>query len=401
MEEADQPDQKQNPVQTPVEPVKRNFHWIYIFIGVFTLLIISAVFYLGRLSSGQPQQISVSPTPQISKAIDETANWKTYTNSKYGYSVKYPSELLVKEEGKINTHIIDLTGFFLSKSPATQGNSMSIEVRSDAYKEIISTLQREWWGGTKESPNKAEDIEIVGTNGKRISGAHVPSGGALFEVYLPRQNLVYVIRLMVSFSEKQIGYNEKTFDNIISTFKFTSSTSAGQDQSGLTSDLKIQTIDLYKLQLSIPSNWTLQEINRRPEPTGPGNPVTGHDCAEYKITSSDNLATLSLKPICGFGDGGGDLWPKDSTIVKQIDSSNYIIRYFDSVKSVFKYVNGGDIEVMDANGKRTERMQNNILGIGKPNPVLINAEFKYTGLENKKTQYLSETDNIISSLERI
>lgn len=33
-----------------------------------------------------------SATQQTSSTTNETVNWKTYTNTKYGYSIKYPSE---------------------------------------------------------------------------------------------------------------------------------------------------------------------------------------------------------------------------------------------------------------------------------------------------------------------
>lgn len=38
-------------------------------------------------------------------SADETANWKTYTNTKYGYSLKYPSSLIIEESNDPNGNV--------------------------------------------------------------------------------------------------------------------------------------------------------------------------------------------------------------------------------------------------------------------------------------------------------
>jgi len=45
-----------------------------------------------------PTQIPIATsTPMSTPTSDPTANWKTYTNTKYGYSIKYPPETRVEE----------------------------------------------------------------------------------------------------------------------------------------------------------------------------------------------------------------------------------------------------------------------------------------------------------------
>lgn len=157
---------------------------------------------------------------------------------------------------------------------------------------------------------------------------------------------------------------------------------------------KETSISLYGLQLSIPPTWTLKEVNRRPEPTGIADPKTGHDCAEYIIASNDDNAKLSLKPTCGFADGGADLWPDDAVIVKDLGSEKYIIRYFDSTKSVYVYAHATN----SANGK----LQSRILSFGDNQDfVIIFTELLYTGTESQKNQNLETTDKIISSIRKI
>ena len=66
--------------------------------------------------------LSPSPTTQQSSPTsDETANWKTYTNTKFNYSTMYPPNWTYKESGG--------TTFLLPPEAKNDGNSISIGVR--------------------------------------------------------------------------------------------------------------------------------------------------------------------------------------------------------------------------------------------------------------------------------
>lgn len=73
---------------------------------LIVILIIAAVaggtYYLSRSTppkASLPSSV-VSQTPQSTPSTtDETANWKTYTNTKIGVSFKYPNEGKIKEGG--------------------------------------------------------------------------------------------------------------------------------------------------------------------------------------------------------------------------------------------------------------------------------------------------------------
>jgi len=39
----------------------------------------------------QPTIVTTTSTPTSTIATDETASWKTYSNTKYSYSIKYPT----------------------------------------------------------------------------------------------------------------------------------------------------------------------------------------------------------------------------------------------------------------------------------------------------------------------
>lgn len=85
---------------------------------------------------------------------------------------------------------------------------------------------------------------------------------------------------------------ELTFDRLLSTFAF-----VDDDPLLLNPNWKNKTLELYGINLSFPSLWSLQEINQRPPL--PTLPIT-HDCADYIITSSNGYVALTLKMPCGY-----------------------------------------------------------------------------------------------------
>lgn len=73
----------------------------------FFLMLFMIVVIIGLLRSGffESYQTKLIPTPVPTKVIQatpttssETANWKTYTNTKYGYSFKYPDSWFLNSE---------------------------------------------------------------------------------------------------------------------------------------------------------------------------------------------------------------------------------------------------------------------------------------------------------------
>lgn len=100
----------QNPLNQPVitpEKPKTNYLMIGGIILVCFVFFGFGGYYLGKQSSngfnqesnqpnpyGSPTTIASSPSPESSarptSVPDQTSTWKTYTNSKYGYTVRYP-----------------------------------------------------------------------------------------------------------------------------------------------------------------------------------------------------------------------------------------------------------------------------------------------------------------------
>lgn len=89
------PPQNINPVPQPQQSYYGKRNWIkwgliYLFIAV---LIYGGIYYLAAQQKKSSPYSTNYPSPTISQPSptpDETANWKTYENTKYGYQLKYP-----------------------------------------------------------------------------------------------------------------------------------------------------------------------------------------------------------------------------------------------------------------------------------------------------------------------
>lgn len=70
---------------------RQGFAAILILVLVAAIIILGGVFYVKHSKKSAVQStVQISPSPLI-LPTEETANWKTYTNTKYKYSFKYPN----------------------------------------------------------------------------------------------------------------------------------------------------------------------------------------------------------------------------------------------------------------------------------------------------------------------
>lgn len=65
---------------------------------LLVVIVLTAIAGIGYLAvKNKPQSSASLPTPNRSTTQNETVNWKTYTNTKYGYGLNYPPDAELKD----------------------------------------------------------------------------------------------------------------------------------------------------------------------------------------------------------------------------------------------------------------------------------------------------------------
>jgi len=133
----------------------------------------------------------------ISEKNNQTAGWKTYANSEYGFEIKYPTGWGVEKTS--------LEGGFFVRQDSTGGEAPTIIIQfsNGDYSKAISEEQ-------KAVNEKINDINFAGVPAKEFF-SYSPVGFAERVVLLSRNN----ITLKVTSATGGI------LDPILSTFKFT------------------------------------------------------------------------------------------------------------------------------------------------------------------------------------
>ncbi|HZM21863.1 MAG TPA: hypothetical protein VFC02_08970 [Anaerolineales bacterium] len=158
-------------------------------------------------------------------------------------------------------------------------------------------------------------------------------------------------------------------------------------------------IDLYSLKLKLPTGWTVSEANRKPEPTGMGNPIIGHDCAEYRLASADNLSVLWFRPVCGFAEGFPGSYPPDTIIINPQSENDKIGRYFTDGKFVYAEVLVHSYE--DLTGKHEETVcisPPTVRITKKDGSVRASIDLEHLGDQTNIDKILTTADEIILSI---
>lgn len=190
--------------------------------------------------------LSPSPTSVQGQTLD-TSNWKTYTNTENGFSLKYPSDWNVKITNDHNTALFDVAFY------ATSDTGMSGGLFNGAHVEIYSYNQRLTLSdyvnqqivkpfisyrktsdpAYTESKIKVDTLMVNNLPAVMVSGIMGGTGmnGELAKVFVPSARGPYVFalkndKLFVWHWQGNPDYVQyaqelQTFDQILSTFKFT------------------------------------------------------------------------------------------------------------------------------------------------------------------------------------
>ncbi len=228
--------------------------FIWTIVGTLVILIAGGAYYLGRStspkSSTTPTVISQTPQP-ITTSSDETANWETYTNNKYYYSIKYPTDWTLFGSGPGQTpefiaqHFwITLTGPKNCEETAKHCGHITIRVEELNERGLKLSAKEIWLRDLTKNMRpvieKEENVEINGVMITKISYIDNFINGQTSKSTAPipmktlvliKNNKIYEIdvREMTHLSSmvgdyKNTAFPEWIYDSlysqIISTFKF-------------------------------------------------------------------------------------------------------------------------------------------------------------------------------------
>lgn len=240
--------------------MQRGFVPLYLLVGALILAALGGAYYFGKLpvkpAGNDPkactEEAKVCPDGSSAgrtgpnceftacpidnpQATDETANWKTYTNTKYGFSFKYPAELTISLEQEADGDLLvdfstDDSGFPRMSVYLYTGKDIIQQQKVDLAT-ILSTNQLfiQGSGNYKYLPISSKDIDgeslhVFAKDWSPTLGHDLPpAGGPLAEV-------VALGTIGISFYKIHYPYkdpenrdaskdDEKTFTQIISTFK--------------------------------------------------------------------------------------------------------------------------------------------------------------------------------------
>ncbi|MDO8639116.1 MAG: hypothetical protein Q7R43_06075 [Candidatus Daviesbacteria bacterium] len=204
--------------------MSKGFAPILILVGIVVVALAVGGYLLYQNQVKPVPIVAPQPIAQTSTSPDETANWKTYTNTKYGYSIKYPNDWHIILPGKDGDKSINIQNY--SESEITQQEQQSMSLNPDklsvtigVYDEkAIHSISLDNWLKTNGhyvstiygSPTSTEYIEVSGLKILKLLYQNslqfyiLSNGKNVFYVYYTPNNTSLI----------------NTFNQILSTFRF-------------------------------------------------------------------------------------------------------------------------------------------------------------------------------------
>lgn len=241
-----------DPAPVPNQPIPHKPNYLLLFlilILIITTAILSYFVWTLRVQVDDLKQpsgpvketakVQVNQSTPSTVVQDETANWKIYTNNKYGYSFKYPTNYKYHEEPGGGYQIPESTMFSISSEewPPYRGYEPIFEVF------ILPHPTDSWYDDdylddpdhSRFSDYKTWTKAVNGVQAKLISVVYKsgPTGfgytDGTIEAYIPTKDnrkIVLRSRYAALITSPQIITRltkeeaETLFDQILSTFKF-------------------------------------------------------------------------------------------------------------------------------------------------------------------------------------
>lgn len=219
----------EQPVNSPVQPSTisqqkelppRNWWKTGFFLMLFIIVVIIGLLRSGFFVANTNQVApTLTPTTQIQATqtilVDETSNWKTYTNNQYGYSIKYPQDF-------VPTLINNDVQFTKSLNNSNGRPLLLITVMKDGNPKKLKP--EEWYMDDQQfqfrsslgSNVKITPLESNGVFGIRLDQVDSLAGYNDFKVLFFKDSIVALLNFGPTKDQLSLT------NQILSTFKFLS-----------------------------------------------------------------------------------------------------------------------------------------------------------------------------------
>lgn len=252
-------------VQSPPFEAKKGFpKWILIvLIVIFVLAVGAGAYFLGQQSVKNSPGKTQFMTQKSSPIPDATANWKTYTNSDFGFNLKYPTDWKVT------------TAFNPTQSPnlklnlgltpeSSQQNSTVTPIYVSQYDNPDNLSISDWQTQYNKGKQLANNFYSPTDQETTVAGAKAyinPKGNcqpyACYQIIIMVKNNVFIFH-NVNLPNEDYSNNQKIFDQILSTLKFTNQTAQVSPTPELFPNWQQYSDSKYNFSFKYPTDWSTQ-----------------------------------------------------------------------------------------------------------------------------------------------
>lgn len=214
-------------IKGPRDQKKLYVLMIFLIVALVSAVVVSLIF--GHKASKSKTKTSI-PTPPAKEEMKnenkneeeiDTSDWLTYENKEYGYSVKYPKELNLKEEDPTKVHFISNADETYSEAP--KGYNISIYAVKNpqnlSLEKWIAEEDKERAEHENNNPEKTKILEekiITIDNLKAIKRIYEPPTEPTYTaIYLIQKETAYVIEYTVGIASTS---ETQQFNSIFNTF---------------------------------------------------------------------------------------------------------------------------------------------------------------------------------------